>query len=130
MSQYSDAQALQMRHAEEQYLREPDDMTVEEADNRPDGRQYLVWDSEIDEWRVYTLADMAKDMETAHYSGYGPVARMLALPTSGEGLPVDVTRSGVRTTTDGNDYMHTRYELRDDKGAVLGEFTTHIDGRS
>lgn len=128
MSQYSDAQAVQMSRAEEGYLREPDEVTDEEGP-KPDP-QYLAYDPEMGVWRLMTIAQLSADVESAHYCGTAPVQGIVALDPDGAADLRPIHLVAGPTTTDEDDYMHTRYELRGEAGELFGAFTTRIDGRS
>jgi len=128
MSDYSDAAAVQMRRAEDQYLREPDEVTAEGGHTAD--LQFLAWSVECEVWRLMAVTDFAKSVEDVHYSGCGEVTSIMALDPAGGPCRKGAVMVAGKTETDGDDYMHTRWEIRGDSGEVFGAFTTRIDGRS
>ena len=108
---------------------------IQEVTTDDEQRQYLVWDSESDMWRVLTLDQLAKDMELAAYYGHGEITHILVLfppegidPADGW-APLLVKPHRVSYDSSDEDYIFTSYELRDEQGKCHGRYTTKIDGR-
>lgn len=98
--------------------------------------QYLAWggESDRDGYRIVTVADIAKDVEQSHYSGFRMWTDLaLVGPKSGtewpETWPVSLA-SAKPGEMDDHDYIHRDYAIVTLNGEVLETFTTRIDGRA
>jgi hypothetical protein len=97
--------------------------------------KYLAWGGENgDDYSVVTVADIKKDTESSHYSGYRLWEHFaLVGPKSGaewpETWPVSITSAASRET-DSDDCIHQDYAVVTPTGEVLDTFATRIDGRA
>lgn len=93
---------------------------------QPEPGRYLVWDTEFG-WRIEGVADIAKDIEHSHYSGYGSPEKFFLLDDDkGDVTPVTVTF--LDSCEDDNSYGHSRYHIG--TGESFEEFTVRIDLRN
>lgn len=102
---------------------------AEEADGAQEtANQFLTWDSESG-WAVQAQEQIGKDVERAHYCGYGHPEWIALLGLDPSESPKVVTTVLGNNWLD-NDYLYATYELVDDAGVAHGTFTTCIDGRA
>lgn len=89
---------------------------------QPEPGRYLVWDVEFG-WRVEGVAGIAKDIEHAHYFGYGQPTKFFLLDDD-KGDVTPVTLTFLESQEDDNNYRHSRFQLGTE------EFTISIDLRA
>lgn len=105
-------------------------------DDEPEpANQYLAWGGESEGYSIVTAAQIRKDIEQGHYSGYRSWTGFALIGRAlGDGLrpallPVSVV-SHTERYTDANDYVYQGYSLVDDEDNEIESFETRIDGRA
>lgn len=89
---------------------------------QPEPGRYLVWDVDYG-WHVEGVADIAKDIEHAHYSGYGRPEKFFLLDDD-KGDVTPVTLTFLESQEDDNNYGYSRYRIGTE------EFIVRIDLRA